>query len=215
VLPTKKGRRSFWSKKKYKSWHQTPKKMAFMNHDDGNRFFQLFFLVSGMTTWCRFFGGQAELRTFLRFLFRKQKFKRTFQCCQQKKQATLVVDVPFLFVPTSIVQGKVFTSKGKQREIGCFLYSFSSVGFFFGFCFFEEKKKVQISQKTEEKTRYITKTWMMGTAKQREKMKKNVVSIIFLFSCLFFSFPVIFYWFNCFFGEKKATSKKLLLTVWV
>ena len=28
----------------------------------------------------------------MRFLFRKQKLKRTFQCCQQKKKATLVVD---------------------------------------------------------------------------------------------------------------------------
>jgi hypothetical protein len=57
-------------------------------------------------------------------------------------------------VSISFVQASVFRSKGKQREIGCFLYLFSSLAFFFGFCFFEVKKKSYIAKKRRKKRLY-------------------------------------------------------------
>ena len=98
-----------------------------------------------------FFGGKHKLTTFLRFLFRKQNF----QCCQQKKQATLVVDVAFFCLCQSLLFKEEFSpAKGKQRENGCVLqslYLFSSLAFFF---FFEEEKKKLYRKIKEKKTLY-------------------------------------------------------------
>ena len=85
----------------------------------------------------------------MRFLFRKQKLKRTFQCCQQKKKATLVVD-PHLNPQTrtkkklcSIQKRKADTEAPKKLEKTHTRMPFlkiSNIGFF-------EKKKKKLGKK--------------------------------------------------------------------
>ena len=133
-------------------------------------------------SWCWadflffFFGGKHKLKTFLRFLStRKQKFRKTFQCCQQKKQSNCRCWCCFFVCANLYCSEKSFHQQRKTKRNWLFPLLILFACFFFCFCCFEEKKKV-ISQKTEKKKRYIPKTCMIITVKKLRKTKKNVVS---------------------------------------
>ena len=122
-----------------------------------------------------FFGGKHKLTTFLRFLFRKQKF----QCCQQKKQATLVVDVAFFCLCQSLLFKEEFSpAKGKPERENVVSFIAFTLFSLLAFFFFEEKtKKKGISQKRRKK-RYTQKTCLLGECvslliKQTHEEKKT------------------------------------------
>ena len=160
-------------KRKKKSLHHEKKRTSVM----------YVFLFS----WCRpflfswcwadflffFFGGKHKLKTFLRFLStRKQKFRKTFQCCQQKKQSNCRCWCCFFVCANLYCSEKSFHQQRKTKRNWLFPLLILFACFFFCFCCFEEKKKV-ISQKTEKKKTLHPKNVHDNNGEKAEKNEEK------------------------------------------
>jgi hypothetical protein len=114
------------------------------------RMLKKLFIFGWQLLWychCFHFSCWGMLTCCLLFLAASKLFSgnKSFSVASKKSKQLSSLMLLFLFVPISVVQGRVFTSTGKQRENCCFRYSlylFSSLAFFF----WREKKK-DISQK--------------------------------------------------------------------
>ena len=144
----------------------------FYFHDVG----LFYFHDVGLTSCSFFLAASISSRLFWGFFSRKQKFRKTFPCCQQKKQSNSRCWCCFFVCANLYCSEKSFHQQRKTKRNWLFPLLILFACFFLLFLFFWREKKKLYRKKTRKKKRYIPKTCMIKTAKKLRKTKKNVVS---------------------------------------